>query len=48
MGLCDVVSSYVHNVGLIDYMMKSCLTYMKISILVLLMYGMNDMIIVSL
>ena len=44
MGLCDLFSYYVHNVGLIDYMMKYCLACMKLSILVLLVYGVNGML----
>ena len=48
MGLGDMVSSYVHNVYLIDYMMNSCFACMKLSILVLFMDIVNGLLVYSL
>ena len=48
MSLYVMVLSYMHNVGVVDYMVKSYLICMKLSILVLLMYGVNDRLVGSL
>ena len=48
MCLYGTVLPYMHNVGLIDYMMRSYLICMKLSILVLWMCGVNDRLVGSL
>ena len=48
MSLYVMVLPYMHNVGVVDYMVKSYLICMKLSILVLWMYGVNDRLVGSL
>ena len=48
MSLYVMVLPYMHNVGVVDYMMRSYLICMKLSILVLWMCGVNDRLVGSL